>query len=129
MTNTIQSPSDAKLVFPGELTELIRGKEQTLLAKVTPQVRRQSVTLDLGRVRRIDAGGIGALLSLYASAREAGHSFAVANLTPRVAEILELVGLKFVFLSHIVATKSQSGTNFKDSSKRKCLSGHDIPAL
>jgi anti-anti-sigma regulatory factor len=79
------------------------------------------VTLDLGRVERIDAAGISALLSLYVSAREAGRCFTVVNLSPHVAEILTLVGVKLVLTSHIVATNSQSGTRFKDSSQRKCL--------
>jgi len=82
-----------------ELTELVRGNEQCLLARLTPLVRSQSVILDLGRVQRIDAAGVAALISLHACAHEAGHCFSVVNTTPHVAEILSLVGLERILLS------------------------------
>ena len=82
-----------------ELTELVRGNELELLARLTPLVRSQSVILDLGQVQRIDAAGVAALISLHASAYEAGHCFTVVNTTPRVAEILSLVGLERILVS------------------------------
>lgn len=82
-----------------ELAELVRGHEQELLARLAPLVRQQNLTLDLGGVQRIDAAGIGVLLALYAGARAAGRCFAVSNPTPRVAEILELVGVNRILLS------------------------------
>ena len=86
-------------IEPSELTELVRGNEQRLLDRVAPLVRRQCVSLDLGSVERIDAAGIAALISLYGSARDAGHSFTVMNASPRVAQILSLVGLERILLS------------------------------
>jgi len=74
-----------------------------------PVVRRQSITLDLSGVERIDAAGVAALISLYASAHEAGNQFAVSNPSTRVAEILALVGLEEILLSHDVNRNSQSG--------------------
>lgn len=91
-----------------KLTELVRGTEEGLLARLAPLVRRQSVTLDLGSVERIDAAGIAALISLYASACQAGHSFAVTNPSPHVAEILALVGLERILLSSRAAWESRS---------------------
>ncbi|MGD0939993.1 MAG: STAS domain-containing protein [Terracidiphilus sp.] len=117
MTGTISNPIDTAIIPTGELvgliglsdlTELVRGTEQILLARVTPLVRRQSVTLDLGRVERIDAAGIAALISLHASAYESAHCFNVANATPRVAEILSLVGLERILMSRITVDKSYS---------------------
>jgi anti-anti-sigma factor len=95
------------------MIELIRGREKELLAWLLPMVRRQSVTLDLGRVRRIDAAGISALVSLYSSAQKAGHRFSVANLSPRVAEVLRLVGLERILSIHGAAWKSHSGTRLQ----------------
>jgi len=89
-----------------ELTELVRGNEQALLARLTPLVRRQSVILDLGRVQRIDAAGVAALISLHANAYEAGHCFTVVNTTPRVAEILSLVGLERILVSRNTVERS-----------------------
>src|ERR1035437_6147264 len=87
---------------PAEGIELVRGRGRAL-------VRRQSVALGLGRVRSIDAAGISALLSLYASAQQAGHRFSVANLSPRVAEVLRLVGLDGILLIRRAGWKSDSG--------------------
>ena len=92
------------------LTELVRGSEQRLLERVAPLVRRQCVTLDLGSVERIDAAGIAALISLYGSAREAGHLFTVSNASPRVAQILSLVGLERVLISQNAAQTAHCGT-------------------
>jgi anti-anti-sigma factor len=82
-----------------ELTELVRGHEQPLLAQLDPLVQQQNVTLNMGGVECIDAAGIGVLLALYASARAAGRRFTVSNPTPRVAEILDLVGVNRILVS------------------------------
>jgi anti-anti-sigma regulatory factor len=118
MTGTISNPMDAEFSPAGELTglielpeltELVRGNEQYLLERFTPLVRRQSLTLDLSCIRRIDAAGIAALISLHASAYEAGHCFNIVNPTPHVAEILSLVGLDRILLSHNAVERSHSG--------------------
>jgi anti-anti-sigma factor len=106
---TVDFSKTASAGQPAEAIELVRGREKELLAWLFPVVRRQSVTLDLGRVRRIDAAGISALLSLYSSARQSGHRFGVANLSPRVAEVLKLVGLERILIFHRAAWKSDSG--------------------
>ena len=93
-------------IEPSELTELVRGNEQRLLDRLAPLVRRQCVSLDLGSVERIDAAGIAALISLYGSARETGHLFNVLNASPRVAQILSLVGLDRLLLSENVVHSS-----------------------
>jgi anti-anti-sigma factor len=108
MSATICNPMNPAIFFPGELTELVRGYEQLLLERVAPLVRRQNVTLDLSSVQRIDAAGIAALISLYGSARDEGHCFTVTNASPRVAEILSLVGLDRILLSHNVVRNSHS---------------------
>jgi ABC-type transporter Mla MlaB component len=82
------------------LTELVRGDDQRLLEKIGPLACRQDVALDLSWCTRIDAAGISALVSLYAIAREAGHSFGVANASLRVESMLRLVGLAGILQSH-----------------------------
>ena len=96
-------------VEPGELTELVRGQEQRLLERVAPLVRRQNVALDLCAVERIDAAGIAALITLYCDACQAGKVFSISNASPRVAEILALVGVDRLLLSHPAGSASQSG--------------------
>ena len=130
MTGTISNPMQSAIFSAGELTEmtgsaqlieqanmaeLVRGSEQGLLTWLAPLVSRQSVTLDLGSVERIDAAGIAALISLYSTASQAGHSFTVANPTPHVAEILALVGLDRILLPERAFWNSNSGRCFEST--------------
>lgn len=110
MCSTILNPMETAFISTGELTELVRGQDQLLIARLSPLVRRQSVTLDLGSVERIDAAGIAALISLYAGAHDAGHCFTVSNPSARVEEILSLVGLEGILVSHHMNRSSQSGS-------------------
>lgn len=83
-----------------DLTELVRGSERQLIDELTPVVQHETVSLDLHSVERIDAAGIAALISLYRLAQESGHGFCLANVAPRVRELLRLVGLDRVLVSH-----------------------------
>jgi anti-anti-sigma factor len=112
---TVDFSKMASVGQPDEPIELVRGREKELLRWLTPVVRRQSVTLDLSRVQRIDAAGISTLVSLYASARQAGHRFSVANLSPRVAEVLRLVGLERILSVRRAAWKSNSGLRLEQT--------------
>ncbi len=99
MNATLSTTDSTLLAAPHEMHELVRGQEQELVERLTPVVRRQSVTLDLARVERIDAAGIAALISLYGNAHAAGNEFMVVNAATRVAEILALVGLDRILIS------------------------------
>jgi anti-anti-sigma factor len=112
---TVDLSNVASAGKPAEEIELVLGREKELLAWLTPLVRRQSVTLDLGRVQRIDAAGISILVSLYASARQTGHRFSVSNLSPRVAEVLRLVGLERILSVRRAAWKSPSGLRLEQT--------------
>lgn len=83
----------------GETAAWVRGNDSELLARLLPLVREQCVVLDFSAVERIDAAGLSALIALYREARQAGHSFAVTSPTPRVAEVLAVVGLDRVLLA------------------------------
>jgi anti-anti-sigma factor len=100
---------EVEMSKPLDLTELVRGCDRRLIDEMTPLVRRQSVSLDLGSVERIDAAGIAALISLYRIAHESGHGFSVSKASPRVAELLALVGLDGILLSHDAEQASHSG--------------------
>jgi anti-anti-sigma factor len=96
-TNVHAKPIPSPSHTSGEMTEIVRGNEGRLLDRLTPQVRRQNLTLDLDGVERIDAAGIAALITLYRAAQESGHSFTVVNPSHHVAQILEIVGLTGIF--------------------------------
>ena len=95
--NSVVEP---QMAIPGNLHELVRGQEQRLLKELEPVVRQHSVTLDMRQIERIDAAGISMLISLYGAAHAAGHEFAIVNASVRVAEILEIVGLDRILISH-----------------------------
>lgn len=86
-------------IAAGEITELVRGNDGALLERFMPLVRSQSVTLNLAAVKRIDAAGLAALITLYCTARESGHDFTIQNPSSHVAEILGVVGLDKLLLS------------------------------
>src|SRR5258708_36541806 len=55
------------------------------------------LVIDLARVERIDAGGVGVLLDLRESACSRAITFKLMNATKRVEEIFELTHLQTVF--------------------------------
>jgi anti-anti-sigma factor len=100
MKAIIDSTANALRIAPNDLNELVRGQEQLFVERLSPLVREQSVLLDFTRVDRVDAAGIAALISLYATAQTAGHCFCITGARPHVAEVLTLVGLDRILLSH-----------------------------
>ncbi len=108
MTSVICNMMDTVTFSRGEMTELVRGRDEDLMRRVTPLVRQNDVALDLRGVERIDAAGIAALISLYGEAQETGHRFTVSNASARVAEILALVGLDRILLSQNVVLESHA---------------------
>lgn len=115
MTAILSNPTQSLLIAPHELHELVRGQEQGFVERMIPIVRGQNVALDLSHVERIDAAGIAALISLYGCAQNVGNDFKVVNATPRVREILALVGLDRILISHIVVQTSHSESCFERS--------------
>lgn len=53
--------------------------------------------LDLKEISHVDAAGLGALASLRAWAQNSGTELKLMNLTPRVAKVLDLTGLRSAF--------------------------------
>jgi anti-anti-sigma regulatory factor len=81
------------------LTELIRGKDQLLLERYLPLVRKASISLDFISIRRVDAAGVSALLALYTTSQKAGHRFTIVNASTHVAQTLALLGLDSLLLT------------------------------
>ncbi len=69
----------------------------TLRNAVLSQRHTRMLVLDLARVDRIDAGGLGVLSGLRESTRSNAIMFKLMNATKRVEEILELTHLLRVF--------------------------------
>lgn len=95
----MKSPLYSTTEFTGRVKELVRGREEEFLAQLRPLVVRQNVTLDLEEMQRIDAAGVAALIALYCDACKSGYRFAIVNPSPRVNEILHMVGLDAILVS------------------------------
>lgn len=55
--------------------------------------RSARVVLDLTDLDSMDSSGLGAVIGLYVSAKNAGRDFRLINLSPRVRELLGLTHL------------------------------------
>lgn len=100
MTRIYQTITSASILVPENLHELVRGQEQSFVRELEPLVQKQSATLDMRQVERIDAAGIAALITLYSTACTAGHKFTLVNASHRVREILAVVGLDRILISN-----------------------------
>lgn len=98
-TSNIDTATVVEAAAKGENMELVRGQEKNFLERLVPVVQRQSVSLDLESVERIDAAGLAALITLYRDACKSGHSFTVEHPRRHVREILSVVGLDRVLLA------------------------------
>jgi ABC-type transporter Mla MlaB component len=74
-----------------------RGRRFDIAQGSTQSATTTMLVIDLARVERIDAGGLGVLLGLRESARSNAIMFKLMNATKRVEEILELTHLQHVF--------------------------------
>src|SRR5581483_8186166 len=72
-----------RIVF-GEESSDLRDRVRAL---ISPKAR---IVLNLSEVTDIDSGGLGTLVSLYTSARNAGAASKLASLTSRFAELLQV---------------------------------------
>ncbi len=79
-----------RIVF-GEESAMLRDRLRKLIAE------NQRIVLNLGGVNYIDSGGLGTLVSLYTTARNAGGSIKLANLTQRVDDLLQVTKLVTIF--------------------------------
>lgn len=79
-----------RLVF-GEESASLRDKVKKLLAQ-SPKL-----VLNLHDVNQVDSGGLGTLVSLYTSARNAGGTLKLASLNQRVGDLLQITKLVTIF--------------------------------
>lgn len=79
-----------RIVF-GEETALLRDQVKSLLAQ------NGRIVLNLADITYIDSGGLGTLVALYTTARNAGGSVKLARLTQRVGDLLQVTKLLTVF--------------------------------
>jgi len=78
---------------------LVFGEESASLRDTVKKVIAQSpkVVLNLHDVTHIDSGGLGTLVSLYTTARNAGGAVKLARLSQRVGDLLQVTKLLTIF--------------------------------
>jgi anti-sigma B factor antagonist len=78
---------------------LVFGEESASLRELVRQMLAQSpkVVMNLREVNYIDSGGLGTLVSLYTTARNAGGAVKLARLSQRVGDLLQLTKLLTIF--------------------------------
>jgi anti-sigma B factor antagonist len=69
------------------------------------------IVLNLKDVAYIDSGGLGTLVSVYTTARTAGGSIKLANLTPRIDDVLQITKLVTVF--EVFDSEEQAISSFR----------------
>jgi|SRR5215468_12609646 len=79
-----------RIVF-GEESAALRDKIKSVLSQDS------KVVLNLAEISYIDSGGLGTLVALYTTARNAGGALKLANLTQRMDDLLQVTKLVSVF--------------------------------
>ena len=78
---------------------LVFGEESASLRDTVKKLLAQSpkIVMNLREVNYIDSGGLGTLVSLYTSARNAGGAVKLARLSKRVGDLLQITKLLTIF--------------------------------
>jgi anti-sigma B factor antagonist len=82
-----------RIIF-GEESSLLREEVQKAISE------NKRILLNLGEVNYIDSGGLGILVALDTTARNAGSTIKLAKLTKRVGDLLQVTKLLTVFDVH-----------------------------
>jgi anti-sigma B factor antagonist len=90
LDGTMVVDCSGRFVF-GEESASLRDTVKKLLAQ-SPQV-----VLNLHDVTHIDSGGLGTLVSLFTTARNAGGAIKLARLSQRVSDLLQVTKLLTIF--------------------------------
>jgi anti-sigma B factor antagonist len=81
---------NGRIVF-GEESAVLRDTVKKLITE------NNRIVLNLAGISYIDSGGLGTLVALYTTAHNAGGAIKLANLTPRVGDLLQVTKLVTVF--------------------------------
>jgi anti-sigma B factor antagonist len=93
-----------RIVF-GEESATLRDMVKKLVGK------NANVVLNLREVNFIDSGGLGTLVSLYTTAKNAGGAVKLASLSQRVGDLLQLTKLHTVF--EVFDSEEEAAHSFK----------------
>ena len=95
---TIQTSDETTVRCTGRITSATSATLQTAVRSRIPQTRR--IVLDLTDVTYLDSSGLGALVSLYVSARRQECELRLINLNQRLKQLFRITNLARVFEGH-----------------------------
>jgi anti-anti-sigma factor len=81
----------------GGLTTATSALLKTYVKSALPETKR--IILDLTDLARMDSAGLGAIVGLYISAKNAGRSLEIINLNPHIRELFSVTNVLSVFES------------------------------
>jgi anti-sigma B factor antagonist len=92
---------------------VVFGEESATLRETVKKLIAQSpnVVLSLREVNFIDSGGLGTLVSLYTTARNAGGAVKLARLSQRVGDLLQVTKLLTIF--EVFDDEEEAAKSFK----------------
>ncbi|MGH9641467.1 MAG: STAS domain-containing protein [Terriglobales bacterium] len=79
---------------------LLRGEGLERLAELAGNISAESIVIDLSNVPRIDAHGLGILVSIADRVRARGMGVSVTNAQPLVRAVIETCGLSALLSGH-----------------------------
>ena len=93
---------------------LVFGEESASLRDTVKKLLAQSpkVVMNLREVNYIDSGGLGTLVSLYTTARNAGGAVKLASLSQRVGDLLQVTKLLTIF--EVFDSEEEAARSFRD---------------
>ncbi len=93
-----KTPNETTIRCTGRI---VSSTTDSLKTAVRPAfTESKTVVLDLTRVNYLDSSGLGAIVGLYVSAKRAGSTLRLINLSPRVKEIFSMTRLAPLFEGH-----------------------------
>jgi len=94
---------------------LVFGEESASLRDTVKKLLTESpkIVMNLREVNYIDSGGLGTLVSLYTTARNAGGAVKLASLSKRVGDLLQVTKLLTIF--EVFENEEAAAKSFKNA--------------
>jgi anti-sigma B factor antagonist len=94
---------------------LLFGEESASLREMVKKLLAESpkIVMNLREVNYIDSGGLGTLVSLFTTARNAGGAVKLASLSQRVGDLLQLTKLFTIF--EVFDNEQAAARSFKEN--------------
>ena len=89
-----KTPTETIFHCAGRITSSTSSQLKSAVGSAIPD--KKPIVLDLSKVTHMDSSGLGALVSVWASAKKNGCELKLTSLGERVRELLRLTGLEKV---------------------------------